>query len=171
MLSRYIIGRDKDVRLDHSGTEDLLRWTFRAPSKFDGNHAGAYNGELHLVLGSLAGDFSARKRQPDVNLVTIECSQCDEGRGVRIAHWLDDANTPFTGKTLSFAIPLRAEHWRVDPKSTIAQWRRPTACELYDVLSAVSRVEVEGDLSVGAEIVALDSFGWTTGDLQPRQCI
>jgi len=85
-----------------------------------------------------------------------------------VARWLDDEPQQFDGRTMQVVVPMLPSQWRLDPKSTIAEWVRPTACELYDVLSAISAVEVAGDLSLGAEVVALDSFGWTAGAHHPR---
>ncbi len=171
LLNRYVLATDAEVHVaaGESGG-DLTRFYFEAPSKFLGNQVGAYGGSLHLTLGSSAGDFSAATRNPDAKVVVLECDTCDSGRGIRLARFAAQGGVPADGSDARISFALAPREWRKDPKSAIREWTAPSACELVEVLSGLTRVAVLGDLTRWYESVALDDFGLVRGSGVPIEC-
>lgn len=68
LLNHYVIGTDAEINTDVPSNDDLMRWSFVAPSKFMGNFIIAYGGSLVFTLASAAG-ACARMRHT--------CCTCD----------------------------------------------------------------------------------------------
>jgi hypothetical protein len=56
LLNHYVIGTDAEINTDVPSNDDLMRWSFVAPSKFMGNFIIAYGGSLVFTLASAAGE-------------------------------------------------------------------------------------------------------------------
>jgi hypothetical protein len=170
VLNHYIMGTESEINTARSSdASDLDRWYFQAPTKFHGNHAAAYGGALHFRVGAAAGDFGSSEVNTDTKLVVLECDSCDSGRGIRLARWASD-DSAFDGSSQSKSIPLVESAWRKDPKNTLLSWEHPTQCEMVEVLSGLTQVQVLGDYTKWYETVALDSFGYTHGTSVPIAC-
>jgi len=171
-LSHFVAGSDEQVLPSSAdGGEDRSRWAFAAPASFLGNQAGAYGGAMELVLGSSAGDFSLPARaSADARIVTLSCASCDVGAGIRLAFFAN-ASVPLDGKTRRIRVPLVPGSWRKDPRNSILPWGATTACELADVLGALTGVEVLGDHTRGYETVALDDVALVRGAGPPVGCL
>lgn len=172
-LNRYVVSTDAEILTDSRSDEDQARWHFVAPPLFHGNHVGAYGGVLTLTLGSSAGDFSMTMRHTrDARLVTLLCATCAVGRGTRLAIFAGSgpSGVEFDGQTRQLRIALRPDAWLKDPKNTLIPWTAVSECELVEVLSRLSGIEVLGDQTKGYESLAIDDVGLVRGSEVPLAC-
>jgi hypothetical protein len=167
ILGHFVTGTDSQVLLGQDG-QDKTRWSFTAPSKFLGNQAGSYGGQLVLSMGSAGGDFSTGNRATtDARLVTLSCSSCNVGRGIRLAYFAPEV---LDGRDRILSIPLLPGSWRKDPKNVIMPWGSTSSCDLVEVLSGLTAIEVLGDHTVGYETVAIDDVSLVRGSSVPVEC-
>ncbi len=97
-----------------------------------------------------------------LNLVILQCSECTGpvGKGITLAFPYDaiKKTTSFNGETTAFTIPLREDAgWRKDPQNTLKMWQAPSRCDLIQVLSRLSGLQILGDWTTWYETVALDN--------------
>lgn len=171
LLNHYIMATDAEINVDRKNNDKDL-WYFQAPSKFLGNHAIAYGGEMVFTFGSAAGDFTPSKLNPLARVVVLECDSCNSGTGVRLV-MPAGKHVELNGKTQQFRLPLKESEWREDPKNTLItldRWGTPTQCEMVEVLSGLTRVQVLGDHTQWYESVALDGVSFVAGSGVPIRC-
>lgn len=170
-LNRFVSGTEGEV-LAAEGGEDRSRWAFRAPEAFLGNQAGAFGGALAFVMGSSAGDFAdiSNRLQADARLVTLSCSSCDIGRGVRLAYFAGNASVPLDGRTRDIIIPLQPSAWKMDPRNTVVEWGAVSDCQFVEVLSGLTSIDVLGDHTKRSETVVLDNVRLERGVEVPVAC-
>jgi len=167
LLSQYLVATDAAVQaasrvVDVTGKKKAVKagdaslWKFIAPPHFLGNKVVAYGGSLVFTAGAFAGDFSTEQLQKNVPLVTIECSSCRGGQGVRIGFFADAKNVILDGKTKKFTLPLTPDKWVKDPRNTLQPWSAIAECELVQVLTAISELSILGDWTTWFETVAID---------------
>lgn len=171
LLSYYIYASDSIIHHQENG-DDAVRWTFSAPAKFLGNQWAAYGGSLDFVLFSSEGSFahSNLNLAGNGNLVVMECSTCNQNKGVTVAMPLTLV-FKFDGTITQFRLPLTEKAgWLKDPKNVLHPWTPPTQCELVSVLSALSSLRILGDFTQGHETVALDSVAFRHGPGFPLGC-
>lgn len=95
----------------------------------------------------------------------LECEQCvgPVTKGIKLAYkmgtLLATQKLSANGAT-TFTIPLlETSGWLIDSQNTLVpSWRAPTQCEMIQVLSAISSINVLGDWTTWYETVALDNF-------------
>lgn len=171
MLNHYIFSTDDEIMKDSAGS-DAERWRFVAPSKFlSPTVVMAYGGSLRFWASSASGDFSAPNLNANRQLVRLTCSQCNDGRGVTMAHF-PSAETDFAGSQKHISIPLRPTAWLKDSQNPLKPWTAPTECELVAVLASLDSVEVFGDHTSWYESMAIDSVelvAGSSGDI-PLKC-
>jgi len=168
-LSFFVSGSDGQILVDGEG-QDRSRWEFTAPQQFLGNQAAAYGGSLEFTIGSSAGDFSpANRLSTDDRVVTLSCASCDVGRGVRLAYFADSL-LPFDGITKRVSIRLDPSQWKQDPRNTVSEWGPTFACQLVEVLSGLTAIDVLGDHTRSFESVALDNVALRPGSGVPVEC-
>lgn len=170
-LNYYIHSRDNEINVDSAGN-DLVRWSFVAPSKFLGHQTISYGGSLEFKLASASGDFSAKNLNANTEFVVLECSTCALGTGIKLVRRLD-ASLSFDGKPKQFSLPLKeSSGWMKDPKNTLFKWTKPTQCEMVSVLNALSSIRIQGDYTRWYESIALDSVQLTHGPARsiPMKC-
>lgn len=175
-LNYYVTGTDDKVNVEvsvdghSSSSNDISRWYFNAPvggassssssASFSGNLGIAYGGFLDFTLAAFSGDFA--KLNSNLNLVVLQCSECTGpvGKGITLAFPYDaiKKTTSFNGETTAFTIPLREDAgWRKDPQNTLLPWKAPSRCDMIQVLSRLSGLQILGDWTTWYETVALDN--------------
>lgn len=159
-LSNYIMGTDNLINLDRSSKVDNSLWYFQAPSKFYNNQGLAYGGWLSFTMSSFSGDFRKLNRE-STPLVILECDSCvgPVSKGITLVFPI---NVPrigkYSGETRTFSIPLTEnEGWLKDPQNTLKAWTPATQCDVIQVLSRLSNLQILGDWTAGEESIALDS--------------
>ena len=184
LLSQYLVATDTAIQaasrvVDSTGKKRAVKsgdsslWKFLAPQHFLGNKVVAYGGSLGFTAGAFAGDFSLEQVQKNVPLVSIECSSCRGGQGVRIGFFADAKNIILDGKTKKFNLPLTPDKWVKDPRNTLQPWTAIAECELVQVLSAVSELTILGDWTAWFETVAIDDVYFSVSQPYmgiPRSC-
>jgi len=159
-LSNYIMGTDNLINLDRNSKDDNSLWYFKAPTKFYDNQGLAYGGWLSFTMSSFSGDFKRLNRE-NVPLVILECDTCvgPVSQGITLVFPI---NVPrvgrYGGETKAFSIPLSEnEGWLKDPQNTLKPWIPASQCDVIQVLSRLSNVQILGDWTTGEESIALDS--------------
>lgn len=146
-LSKFVFLADEFQNPDVNGVDQDL-WKFVAPSKFSGDQAMAYKGQLCFTLGKASGDFSSIQAGggDDLHVVELECATCvdrDGKKGTRIALPYSKLPTPFTGATVTQCITLdESAGWLMDPENSNDEWLTPTACEFVTLLHRLSSLKV-----------------------------
>jgi len=166
-LNRYVFAEEDSVHADPETGEDRDQWYFRAPdSKFTGDMAAAYGGEIRFTLSSAAGDFS--KPHANAHAVKLECATCrtttSQDKGIQLYFPASALSTTFDGTTTEFVVSLtQGSGWLKDSENTQIAWNPPTQCEMVQVLKRLSGVLILGDHTKGFESVALDSVQLKAG--------
>lgn len=167
-LSKFVFLADEFQNPDADGVDQDL-WHFVAPSKFYGDMAMAYKGQLCFTMGKASGDFSNIQAGGGDNLhvVELECSTCvdrDGKQGTRMALPYSKLSTPFTGTTVTQCITLdESAGWLLDPENSNYDWLTPTNCEVVTLLHRLSSLKILGDYTPGKETVLLDDVKVTAG--------
>jgi hypothetical protein len=92
----------------------------------------------------------------DVALVLLECSACSFNKGVQLGFPL--SRYSFNGLSQSYVLPLtETSGWLKNPKNVLNMWRKPSKCEMIQVLSGLSSLMILGDITRWYETVALDN--------------
>ena len=171
-LNHYVFGTDDSITSSNtdSSSPDTSLWRFVAPSKFHGNFATGYNGNLKFTVSSFSGDFSANnlnydnsgntnslsntvKPNTSNHLVKIHCKTCKVNTGVTIAYPFPQ---DYTGKTKVFDLLMNENNWLIDPENSLTLWSAPTKCEFLEVLSSMSSLSILGDFTRWYESIAID---------------
>jgi hypothetical protein len=173
-LNQFVYAEDGRIDVDARTGADRSAWYFVAPGKFLGNQVHAYGGNLQFVLGAFSGDFSAQRRNSDLDFIVLECASCSMGKGMRFARKLSDVI--FDGSPSNFKLRLSEGAWLKDPKNTLAPWSAPTQCEMVEMLSSLSAIKVLGDFTTFYESVGIDSVQLTAAaqgsrSPVPLQCL
>jgi hypothetical protein len=82
------------------------------------------------------------------------------GKGITLVFPLSTAlqTTPFSRDGASFSLSLtEGAGWLKDPQNVLQKWAAPSRCDLLQVLSRLSSMDILGDLTVWYETVALDN--------------
>jgi len=154
-MQYYIHYTDKDVKTTESGS-DQKHWYFSAPSKFLGHQGIMYGGNLKFTLSASTGDFSATNLNANRDLVVLECKTCDQNKGMRLVYQMEANHAKFDGRTTSFTVPMLEKYWLKDPKNVLLDWVPPPDCELIEVLSHLTSLNILGDHTKWHETVSLD---------------
>merc|ERR1712070_213904 len=154
-MQYYIHYTDKDVKTTEEGS-DQKHWYFSAPAKFLGHQGITYGGKLKFSLSASTGDFSASNLNSNRDLVVLECKTCDMNKGVRLVYQMEANHAKFDGRTTTFEIPMLETHWLKDPKNVLLDWSPPADCELIEVLSHLTSLNILGDHTRWYETVSLD---------------
>lgn len=162
-LSHYVLGVDEVQYLDFATGLDRTRWYFEA-SKAAFNKpelVAAYGGKVRFKIRSLYGNFSVLNRPLD--WVTLECSSCDSGRGLRIVRFVDDSDwtgsnfLSWDGSERQVELTLSPiERWMKDPLNAALNFSSASECEIASTLMNISRLAILGDWTRGGEGVAID---------------
>jgi len=154
-MQYYIHYTDKDVKSTEEGS-DQKHWFFAAPAKFLGHQGILYGGKLKFTLSASTGDFSAKNINHHRDLVVLECKTCDQNKGVRLVYQMAKNHVKFDGRTTSFEVPFTEKNWLKDPKNVLLDWAPPADCELIEVLSHLTSLNILGDHTRWFETVSLD---------------
>ena len=133
-LSKFVFLADEFQNPDADGVDQDL-WKFVAPSKFYGDQAMAYGGQLCFTLGKASGDFSSIQAGggDSLHVIELECDTCTDRDGkkkTRIALPYSKLSTPFTGATVNQCISLsESAGWLLDPENSNDEWLTPTVSE------------------------------------------
>ena len=154
------MGTDNLINLDRNSKDDNSLWYFKAPTKFYDNQGLAYGGWLSFTMSSFSGDFKRLNRE-NAPLVILECDTCigPVSQGITLVFPI---NVPrvgrYGGEIKAFSIPLSEnEGWLKDPQNTLKPWIAALQCDVIQVLSRLSNVQILGDWTTGEESIALDS--------------
>jgi hypothetical protein len=82
------------------------------------------------------------------------------GKGITLIFPLSTAlqATPFSRDGTTFTLSLtEGAGWLKDPQNVLKKWTVPTRCDLLQVLSRLSSVDILGDWTTWYETMALDS--------------
>lgn len=164
-LNYYIVGTDDLVNVDESGKTDSSLWYFEAPSKFHGNNGIAYGGSISFTIHSFSGDFKSDKwNSDDTKAVLLHCKDCTGPvyGGITLALPLGVLRKShpslFKGTPTEVSIKLlESAGWLKDPQNTLKQWYTPSQCDVIQVLSRLSKIQILGDWTNWYESVALDN--------------
>jgi hypothetical protein len=161
-MQYYIHYTDKDVKTTEEGS-DQKHWYFSAPSKFLGHQGIMYRGKLKFTLSASTGDFSPKNLNLNRDLVVLECKTCDMNKGVRLVYQMERNHVHFDGRTTAFEVPLTEKHWLKDPKNVLLDWTPPADCELIEVLSHLTSLNILGDHTRWYETVSMDDVSLEVG--------
>jgi hypothetical protein len=164
-LNYYIVGSDDLVNVDQSGKTDSSLWYFDAPSKFYGNQGISYGGSISFTIHSFSGDFKSDNwNSDDTKAVLIHCKDCTGpvygGITLALPVGVLKKSYPslFKGSPTEMSIKLtESSGWLKDPQNTLKPWYTPTQCDIIQVLSRLSKVQILGDWNQWYESVALDN--------------
>lgn len=141
-------------------SEDNSLWFFSAPSTFLGNQGISYGGKLQFTLGSFSGDFNnLNSHAPLVRLVCADC-QGPIYKGITLIFPLSTAlqSTTFSRDGTTFSFNLQeTSGWLKDPQNSLKKWTVPTKCDMIQVLSRLTSLEILGDWTTWYETMALDN--------------
>lgn len=168
-MSNYIYAADNSLNIDADGNDSDL-WYFKFPDKFYGWHGIVYGGRMEFDLSSFGGDFSPERQNQsgNLNLVQIYCSKCRLNQGIRIGFPLH-ATDGFDGTTSSFSLRLtETSGWLKDSQSTLLDWTVPTKCDMIEVLSGISSIQLLGDFTKWYESVSLDNVKFVVEEIKGR---
>lgn len=160
-LSDYVYGVD-DVQFLHFTTgQEQTKWYFEAPVQVFGipELAVVYGGSLSFTVRSLYGNFSVLNDPLD--WVTLECSGCNSGHGLRLVRYTDDILQWDGGERLVNMTLSTEGRWQKDPFNTALRFEYATECEVAAVIYGLSRIAILGDFTRAGEGVALDDV-WIT---------
>jgi hypothetical protein len=166
-LDRYIYGTDEVQYTDFATGTDNTKWYFEAPpAKYLlPEMVGAYGGKIRFTTKSTYGDFNFLNQPLD--WVTLECSSCNMGRGLRIVRFCDQLLS-WDGSEKTVTIPIAAnQSWRRDPLNTALPFTDATECEIAAVLAGVTKLKILGDFTQAGEGVALDDVVVESATQQP----
>lgn len=169
-LNYYIVGSDDlvnvgDTYIGETGKTDQSLWYFDAPSKFYGNNGIAYGGYISFTIHSFSGDFKSDKlNSDDTKAILLHCKDC-EGPvhgGITLALPLGVLKSSypslFKGTPSEISVKLlETEGWMKDPQNTLLPWSTPSQCDMIQVLSRLSKIQILGDWTNWYESVALDN--------------
>eukprot|EP01039_Chlorochromonas_danica_P003028 gene3028-3303_t len=173
LMNYYIMGNDDLINVASSSSPDKDLWYFQAPDKFLGNVGIAYGGTLSFSLAAFSGDFQTLN-DLKANVVILECSTCDGpvGKGITLGYNMatlfQSRNGRFTGQSQRITINLDENGgWLKDPQNTLLPWTKPSQCDIIQVLSRLSNLQILGDWTTWYETVSLDDvqFANTQGKL------
>lgn len=155
-LSHYVYGVDEVMYMNFENGMDRTKWYFEASPHFNKREmAAAYGGKLRFTVQKLYGNFT--QQNDPLDWITIECSSCNTGRGLRVVRFVDD-KFYWDGDERNIEVELLpTAGWMKDPLNTAGTFRHATECEIGAVLTDVSRVAILGDFTRGGEGVALDN--------------
>jgi len=166
-LSRYVYGVDEVQYVDFATGMDRTRWYFEAsPERFYHKElAVAYGGTLRFTVRSMYGNFS--EVNSPLDWVTLECSSCDSGRGIRIVRFLDE-HFRWDGREMQVELRLEpSEKWMRDPLNAALDFNQTVACDVAVVLAGISRLKILGDFTRGGEGIAIDDVAILVDTEQP----
>lgn len=157
-LSHYVYGVDEVMYMNFATGNDRTKWYFEASKDFHARElAAAYGGKIRFTVRALYGNFT--QLNDPLDWVTIECTSCNTGYGMRLVRFVDE-NYFWEGSEKLVEIPLLpTAKWMKDPLNTAGRFQYATECELASVLTNVSRVAILGDFARGGEGVAIDDVG------------
>lgn len=172
-INQYVLGSEDKINVGSQGGEDNSLWYFRAPPTFLGNQGIAYGGQLKFTLASFSGDFNALNTHVcsssdsqligfQAALVRLDCSSCKGpvGKGITLIYPLSAAieASPFSREGTTFTLSLTENSgWLKDPQNVLKKWTVPTRCDLLQVLSRLSSIDILGDWTSWYETMALDN--------------
>jgi len=172
-MQYYIHYTDQDVKTTEEGS-DQKNWYFSAPSKFLGHQGIMFGGKLKFTLSASTGDFSPANLNSNRDLVVLECEKCDQNKGMRLVYQMEANHVNFDGRTTTFEVPLTEKNWLKDPKNVLLDWSAPADCELIEVLSHLTSLNILGDHTRWFETVSLDDVSLqvatTTTELPLTKC-
>lgn len=157
--NHYIVGIEDAIDIATAGGSDRQLWYFQAPSKFLGNYGVAYGGYLSFSLTAISGDFSRMNDLSRLNLVELECAECDgvHRKGIKLVYRVSQWSHSFLGPAQNIRIHLfENAGWLKDSQDSLIPWRKPSKCEMLMVLGRLSSVRILGDFTQGFETIALD---------------
>merc|ERR1711920_288467 len=167
LLNRYIYGTDEVQYVDFETGSDQSKWYFEAPpGKFClPEIAASYGGTIRFTIASTYGDFQYLNDHLD--FITLECSSCNSGRGLRIVRMADNG-LEWDGSERVIEVPLlHGNFWKRDPKNPALTFTDATECEIAAVLSGLTKVKILGDFTKAGEGVALDDVSIGSSSTQP----
>mmetsp|Transcript_77393 Transcript_77393/g.185467 ORF Transcript_77393/g.185467 Transcript_77393/m.185467 type:complete len:387 (+) Transcript_77393:55-1215(+) len=167
ILNRYIYGTDEVQYIDFDTSSDKSKWYFEpSPGKFYlPELATAYGGTLKFTIASTYGDF-AHLNNP-LDFITLECSSCNSGRGLRIVRFADNGLEWAGQEKIMQVILATGNHWWRDPMNAALPFTDATECEIAAVLQGLTRLAILGDFTRAGEGVALDDVSISTSSTQP----
>ncbi|CAJ1427901.1 unnamed protein product, partial [Effrenium voratum] len=133
ILNRYIYGTDEVQYIDFDTSSDKSKWYFEpSPGKFYlPELATAYGGTLKFTIASTYGDF-AHLNNP-LDFITLECSSCNSGRGLRIVRFADNGLEWAGQEKIMQVILATGNHWWRDPMNAALPFTDATECEIAAV--------------------------------------
>lgn len=155
-LTHYVYGVDEVMYMDFATGLDQTKWYFEAStSKFAVRElAAAYGGKLRFTIRALYGNFT--QLNDPLDWITLECSGCDSGRGMRLVRFVDETFY-WTGDEKVVEVDLLPTgKWKKDPLNSVLPFEWATECEIAATLAGVSRLSILGDFARSGEGVALD---------------
>lgn len=92
----------------------------------------------------------------------MDCSSCKGpvGKGITLIFPLSTAlrSTPFSKEGTLFSLSLtEGAGWLKDPQNVLKPWTTPTRCDMLQVLSRLSSLDILGDWTTWYETLALDN--------------
>lgn len=159
-LNHYILNSNDEQNLKSTGDASL--WYFNAPSSFTGNHGIAYGGILRFTIGAFSGDFegTSNDKMSSRPVVIMKCDTCigPVSTGIKLVYPLSALTTSFTGDTTTIEISLmESKGWLKDSQNTLVPYLTASQCDLIQVLSRLSSIQILGDYTDSHEAVGLDS--------------
>lgn len=155
----YIVGTEDSIDIPSAEGFDKQLWYFQAPSKFLGNLGIAYRGYISFSLTAISGDFSRMNDLNNLNLIELECSECDGPirKGIKLVYRLSQWPHPFIGIAQHFRIHLYENAgWLKDSQNILIPFKPPSKCDMLMVLGRLSSIRILGDFTQGFETIALD---------------
>lgn len=169
----YLVGTEDSVDIPSAEGFDKQLWYFQAPSKFLGNLGIAYRGYISFSLTAISGDFSLMNDLNSLNLIELECSECDGPirKGIKLVYRLSQWPHPFNGKAQHFRIHLYENGgWLKDSQNVLIPFQSPSKCDMLMVLGRLSSVRILGDFTQGFETIALDDVLISNSKMQIPTC-
>uniref|UniRef100_A0A7S4V0V0 Uncharacterized protein n=1 Tax=Alexandrium monilatum TaxID=311494 RepID=A0A7S4V0V0_9DINO len=141
--------------MDFATGMDRARWYFEASRPFRHPQlVAAFGGIFRFRVRSTHGNFSDLNAPLD--WITLECASCDSGRGIRLVRFMERL-MDWDGSEQVVEVRLSANGlWKRDPRNSGVPFQYAATCEVAAVLTNLSRVAILGDLTRGAEGVAID---------------
>ena len=96
--------------------------------------ATAYGGTLHFTVKATYGDFDYLNEPPPLDWIVLECSSCNDGKGLRIVRQVD-AFFKWHGEEKQVSIDIvGGNSWVRDPLNGALQHTSATECEVGSIL-------------------------------------